>query len=79
MGALDALCAQDLKLSRAFTRWRSRFDFEWMREAVEGFAKGDAARALALLDAKGRLKIIQGQAAACDALISASWPAPARK
>jgi conjugative relaxase-like TrwC/TraI family protein len=71
MGALDALCAQDLKLSRAFTRWRSRFDFEWMREAVEGFAKGDAARALALLDAKGRLKIIQGQAAACDALISA--------
>jgi conjugative relaxase-like TrwC/TraI family protein len=71
MEALEAICRNDERLGKAFDRWRSRFDFEWMREAVEGFAKGEAKDALALLDAKGRLKLIAGQENAAAALISA--------
>jgi conjugative relaxase-like TrwC/TraI family protein len=71
MEALEAICRQDERLAKAFDRWRSRFDFEWMREAVEGFAKGEAKEALALLDSKGRLKLISGQEHAATELISA--------
>ena len=71
MAALEAICRQDERLAKAFDRWRSRFDFEWMREAVEGFAKGEAKEALALLDSKGRLKLISGQEKAATELILA--------
>ena len=71
MQAVEDLCAKDEKLARAFAKWRNRFDFQWLRDAVELFAKGDAATALGLLEAKGRLKFISGQAQACSALIDA--------
>lgn len=71
MTALEAICSKDEKLARAFAKWRARFDFEWMREAVEMFAKGDAVPALELLEAKGRLKLLRSQTEAYDALISA--------
>lgn len=71
MSALESLCRQDDKLSKAFDRWRARFDFEWMREAVELFANGEARIALDLLDSKGRLKFMSGQSVAYESLISA--------
>jgi ATP-dependent exoDNAse (exonuclease V) alpha subunit len=71
MAALEKLCEQDPKLAKAFGRWRNRFDFEWMREAVEAFATGSAKEALGLLEAKGRLKLVSGQKAACELLIAA--------
>ena len=71
VAALEAVCAPDPKLARAFARWRDRFDFEWMREAVELLATGQASAALALLDERGRLKLADGRAQACDELISA--------
>ena len=74
MAALKALCSEDAKLSRAFEKWRGRFDFEWMREAVESFAKGDAARALEMLDAKRKLILSPSHDQAVRALISA-WDA----
>jgi ATP-dependent exoDNAse (exonuclease V) alpha subunit len=45
-----------------------------MREAVELFANGEARIALDLLDSKGRLKLMSGQSAAYESLISA-WAA----
>lgn len=74
LAAIEALCSKDAKLGRAFERWRARYDFQWMREAVEMFAKGAARPALELLDARGRLKLISGQENACAELISA-WAA----
>lgn len=68
--ALAQLCSADDKLKRAFTRWQSRFDFEWMRQAVEMFALGDAKAALESVDAKGRLKLVSGHTATMDMLIS---------
>lgn len=68
--ALEAICAQDEKLARAFARWRSRFDHQWMREAVEKFATGEAKAALEMFDAKGRLRIAAGPEAAMADLIS---------
>lgn len=72
--ALEALGAQDAKLGRAFARWRSRYDFQWMRDAVRLFAQGEARPALNMLDAKGRLKLAPTRDAAFDELISA-WAA----
>lgn len=72
--ALEAMRGADPKLGRALDRWRSRFDFEWMREAVEALAKGDAAKALGLLESKGRLKLSEGRDAAMDGLMAA-WAA----
>ena len=69
MRAIEDICSKDAKLSRAFDRWRARFDFKWMREAVEMFAKGDTASALELLDSKGRLRIEPGPKAAMSALV----------
>lgn len=74
MTAMEAICSKDAKLSRAFARWRSRFDHEWMREVVEQFAKGQAAEALSALDARGRLKLSSTLDAAMDALVDA-WDA----
>ncbi|RQO58491.1 hypothetical protein DBR47_12320 [Paucibacter sp. KBW04] len=72
--AIEALCTKDNKLGRAFARWQERYDFQWMREAVEFFARGEAKSALELLDARGRLKLISGQDSAYAELISA-WAA----
>lgn len=74
MSAMEDLCAADPKLARGFAKWRARFDYEWMREAVELFAKGNAQEALELLDQKGRLKLMSGAAQAMEELISA-WDA----
>ncbi len=71
LSAVETLCAKDAKLARAFARWQARYDFQWMREAVELFAKGEAKAALELLDARGRLKLISGQDNAYAELISA--------
>ena len=71
MAAMEAVCSRDAKLSRAFARWRSRFDHEWMREVVEQFATGEAKPALQTLDARGRLKLIAGLPQAMEALVDA--------
>jgi hypothetical protein len=71
MAAMEAVCSKDAKLSRAFGKWRARFDHEWMREVVEQFAKGDALPALESLDARGRLELISGLDKTMAALISA--------
>jgi conjugative relaxase-like TrwC/TraI family protein len=71
MAAMEVVCSKDAKLSRAFGKWRARFDHEWMREVVEQFAKGDAQLAIEALDARGRLKLISGLDNAMAALISA--------
>lgn len=78
MQAAMDLCSKAAKLSRAFDRWRSRFDFEWLRDAVEMFAKGDAKEALALMDGKGRLRLERGARSAMEALVSA-WDADKTK
>jgi conjugative relaxase-like TrwC/TraI family protein len=78
LSAVETLCAKDAKLARAFARWQARYDFQWMREAVELFAKGEAKAALELLDARGRLKLISGQDTAYAELISA-WSADKTK
>lgn len=72
--AIESLCSKDAKLARAFARWQARYDFQWMREAVELFATGEAKSALELLDGRGRLKLISGQDKAYAELISA-WSA----
>lgn len=72
MAAMEAVCERDAKLSRAFARWRARFDHEWMRGVVEQFAKGDADPALEALDAKGRLKLVSGLHPTLEAL-TAAW------
>ena len=74
MRAVEDICSKDAKLSRAFERWRARFDFEWLRDAVEMFAKGEAADALALMDSKGRLRLERGAKAAMEAVVEA-WDA----
>lgn len=73
-GALEALCQADAKLSRAFGRWRARFDHRWMREAVEAFAKGEAREALSLLDVRGALRLAGSREAALSELMEA-WAA----
>ena len=78
MQAIEEICSRDEKLSRAFTRWRERFDYQWLRDAVEMFAKGEAAGALALLDAKGRLRLERGPKDVMNALILA-WDADKTK
>lgn len=71
MQAIQAWCSRDPKLARGFERWRERFDFEWMREAVESFATGEALAALHLLDERGRLLFSHGSEAVAEAAISA--------
>ena len=70
MTALKALAEADPKLGRALDRWRARFDHEWMREAVAELARGEAESALRRMDGRGRLRLISGQEAALNELIS---------
>ncbi len=74
LDAMERVCAADAKLARAFGRWRSRYDFEWMREVVEWFAKGEAGEALRALDARGRVRFAAGLDAAMAQLVAA-WEA----
>ena len=74
MEAMEAVCAKDAKLDRAFARWRARYDFEWMRKAVESFAKDEALPALRMLDERGRLRLAASSRGAIDELIAA-WDA----
>lgn len=74
LDAMERICAADAKLARAFGRWRSRYDFEWMREVVEWFAKGEAEKALRALDARGRLRFAAGLDVAMAQLVEA-WEA----
>ena len=74
MAALEAICATQPKLSRAFAKWRARYDFEWMRGAVEKLATGRAAEALADIDRRGRLATHASHSEAVDALVS-GWAA----
>lgn len=71
MQAMEAVCARDVKLAKAFARWRSRFDHEWMREVVEQLAMGEAKDALRSLDARGRLQFVSGLEPAMEALVDA--------
>ncbi|WP_446326732.1 MobF family relaxase [Burkholderia pseudomallei] len=69
MAAIERLCASAPKLARGFARWRDRFDHEWLREAVSGFAEGSALPALRLFDERGRLRLL-GVGVQPNALIS---------
>lgn len=72
--ALDELAAKDDRLAYGLQKWKARFDHRWMREAVELFANGDAAGALAMMDERGGLKLISDGEKAMEALIS-DWDA----
>jgi len=72
--ALAALGETNAWLRQAIEKWRERFDHEWLRDAVELFATGNAMPALRLLDAHGRLRFSQSQTAAAESLV-ASWAA----
>ncbi|MGK5024234.1 MobF family relaxase [Janthinobacterium sp. RB2R34] len=69
--ALESICAGDAKLARAFEKWRDRYDFAWMRKAVELFAMGEARAGLKMLDERGRLKLVSGHSATVAQLIEA--------
>lgn len=68
--ALEAVCAADAKLARAFAKWRERYDHQWLRGVVRAFAVGEAKEALAALDERGRLKLVSGHSATVATLIS---------
>jgi ATP-dependent exoDNAse (exonuclease V) alpha subunit len=72
--ALEALCSREEKLRRGFARWRDRYDFEWMREAVELFATGEAKAGLEMIDKRGRLRLVSGHTATSERLV-ADWAA----
>ncbi|KND59865.1 Conjugal transfer protein TraA [Candidatus Burkholderia verschuerenii] len=72
--ALAALGEKSAWLRQTIEKWRERFDHEWLRDAVELFATGNAAPALRLLDAHGRLRLSQSQSAAAESLVAA-WAA----
>lgn len=69
MRAAEAYCSTEPTLHRGFLAWRSRYDYEWMRDAVESFALGAASPALRLLDAHGRLRFGEGPLATTEALL----------
>ena len=71
MQALQSLCSVDERLERAFTKWQQRYDYEWMREAVESLATGEAQSALELMDKKERLKLLSGTEVTFDAVVTA--------
>lgn len=68
---LEELAGSDAKVRLALTRWRARFDHQWLRSAVEHFAKGHAQEALELLQEKECLHLFSDKASAHHALISA--------
>jgi conjugative relaxase-like TrwC/TraI family protein len=60
MQAIAHFCEPDAKLRQGFSAWRARFDHEWLRDAVELFARGQALPALRMLDAHERLLFSNG-------------------
>lgn len=72
--AVEDLATLDPKVGRAVERWRARFDHQWLRSAVEHFAKGQAKEALTLMQAHECLHLISGRAQAQEELIAA-WTA----
>jgi conjugative relaxase-like TrwC/TraI family protein len=74
ISVMEQVCSKDAKLSKAFARWRARFDHEWMRSVVENFAKGEALPALRELDGRKRLRFCVGLDVALDDLVS-QWEA----
>ncbi|WP_133647517.1 MobF family relaxase [Paraburkholderia flava] len=74
MRAAEAHCSADPTLRRGFLAWRSRYDHEWMRDAVESFAIGAALPALRLLDAHQRLRLSDGPLATVETLLD-GWAA----
>ncbi|SEA43579.1 MobF family relaxase [Acidovorax soli] len=72
--ALSELCSGDAKLSRAFEKWKARYDHAWMRDVVEDFAKGKAYDALIAMETKGRLKLLRNHEDAISELMKA-WEA----
>lgn len=69
--AVSDLCQASPKTAKAFERWQARFDYSWLRQAVEHFAKGEAVQALDLLEAKKRLKLLPSADQAMQALVEA--------
>jgi hypothetical protein len=72
--AVEDLATLDPKVGRAVERWRARFDHQWLRSAVELFAKGQAKEALMLMQEHECLHLISGRAQAQEELIAA-WSA----
>lgn len=72
--AVEDLATLDPKVGRAVERWRARFDHQWLRSAVEHFAKGQAKEALTLMQEHECLHLISGRAQAQEELIAA-WSA----
>ncbi|WP_321865391.1 MobF family relaxase [Paraburkholderia tropica] len=69
MRAAEAYCSSEPMLRRGFLAWRSRYDHEWMRDAVESFAIGAALPALRLIDAHQRLRLSDGSLATAETLL----------
>lgn len=74
MRSAEAYCSADPTMRRGFLAWRSRYDHEWMRDAVESFAIGSALPALRLLDTHHRLRLGDGPLATIEALL-VEWAA----
>ncbi|MEX3555904.1 MAG: MobF family relaxase [Burkholderia gladioli] len=72
MRAAEAHCSTDPALPRGFIAWRSRYDHEWMRDAIKSFAVGAALPALQLLDSRERLRLSDGPLATTETLL-AEW------
>lgn len=72
--AVADLCQASPKTAKAFERWQARYDYSWLRQAVEHFAKGEASQALELLEAKQRLKLLPSAEQAMLAMAQA-WDA----
>lgn len=72
--AVEDLATLDPKVGRAVERWRARFDHQWLRSAVEHFAKGQAKEALTLMQEHECLHLISGRTQAQEELIAA-WSA----
>ncbi|WP_250463236.1 MobF family relaxase [Caballeronia sp. GAFFF2] len=69
MQAIAHFCERDAKLRQGFSAWRARFDHEWLRSAVELFARGQALPALRMLDAHGRLLLSDGLESAMSSVV----------
>jgi ATP-dependent exoDNAse (exonuclease V) alpha subunit len=72
--ALTDIAKSVPNLEAAFKRWKERFDHEWLREVVQGFAKGQALESLKTMDSRGRLKLLKNQESALAELMQA-WKA----
>lgn len=70
--ALEAMAKESTQVARALSRWRARFDHQWLRSVVQDLAIGKAKAALELLQDKGHLHLISDKEEALDCLI-ARW------